>query len=101
MPTWDQIMTWNLSALWMIPTAGSRVWLKATPSILAHEGAVARLVETGRPATGRQASRNRIARKTQIPLKAAKKSARPPVMIASSQMPVTVSIRASEGWFNR
>ena len=48
-----------------------------------------------------QAFRNRIASQTQIPLKAAKKSARPPVIIAPSQIPVTESIRASMGAFDR
>ena len=32
--------TWNLSALWRIPTRGGRVWLKAVPDFFAHEGAV-------------------------------------------------------------
>jgi hypothetical protein len=32
--------TWNLSALWRIPTTEGRVWLKAVPDFFAHEGAV-------------------------------------------------------------
>ena len=40
----EQIKTWNLSALWRIPTGEGRVWLKATPPFLGHEGAVASLV---------------------------------------------------------
>ena len=40
----EQIKTWNLSALWRIPTVAGRVWLKATPPFLGHEGAVASLV---------------------------------------------------------
>lgn len=42
----EQIKTWNLSALWRIPTDGGKVWLKATPPFLGHEGAVASLVGT-------------------------------------------------------
>jgi hypothetical protein len=40
----EQIKTWNLSALWRIPTGQGRVWLKATPPFLGHEGAVVSLV---------------------------------------------------------
>jgi hypothetical protein len=36
----QQMRTWNLSALWRIPTSAGRVWLKAVPSFFAHEGAV-------------------------------------------------------------
>jgi hypothetical protein len=36
----EQIRTWNLSALWRIPTDAGRVWLKAVPAFFAHEGAV-------------------------------------------------------------
>lgn len=36
----QQMRTWNLSALWRIPTRGGRVWLKAVPDFFAHEGAV-------------------------------------------------------------
>jgi hypothetical protein len=36
----QQMRTWNLSALWRIPTGGGRVWLKAVPDFFAHEGAV-------------------------------------------------------------
>lgn len=36
----QQMRTWNLSALWRIPTADGRVWLKAVPQFFAHEGAV-------------------------------------------------------------
>ena len=35
-----QMRTWNLSALWKIPTARGWVWLKAVPGFFAHEGAV-------------------------------------------------------------
>ena len=35
----QQMRTWNLSALWRIPTRGGRVWLKAVPDFFAHEGA--------------------------------------------------------------
>ena len=36
----QQMRTWNLSALWRIPTRGGRIWLKAVPDFFAHEGAV-------------------------------------------------------------
>jgi hypothetical protein len=36
----EQRRTWNLSALWQIPTSGGGVWLKAVPDFFAHEGAV-------------------------------------------------------------
>jgi len=36
----QQMRTWNLSALWRIPTTEGRVWLKAVPDFFAHEGAV-------------------------------------------------------------
>ncbi|HYI54317.1 MAG TPA: phosphotransferase [Microlunatus sp.] len=36
----QQMRTWNLSALWRIPTREGRVWLKAVPDFFAHEGAV-------------------------------------------------------------
>ena len=36
----EQMRTWNLSALWRIPTRHGRVWLKAVPDFFAHEGAV-------------------------------------------------------------
>jgi len=36
----QQMRSWNLSALWRIPTAEGRVWLKAVPDFFAHEGAV-------------------------------------------------------------
>ena len=36
----QQMRTWNLSALWRIPTRGGLVWLKAVPEFFAHEGAV-------------------------------------------------------------
>ena len=32
--------TWNLSALWRIPTDEGQIWLKAVPDFFAHEGAV-------------------------------------------------------------
>ena len=36
----EQIRSWNLSAIWRLPTSEGRVWLKAVPSFFAHEGAV-------------------------------------------------------------
>ncbi len=36
----EQIRSWNLSAIWRLPTSGGRVWLKAVPPFFAHEGAV-------------------------------------------------------------
>jgi hypothetical protein len=36
----EQMRSWNLSALWRIPTVHGRVWLKAVPDFFAHEGAV-------------------------------------------------------------
>ena len=36
----QQMRTWNLSALWRIPTVAGQVWLKAVPAFFAHEGAV-------------------------------------------------------------
>jgi hypothetical protein len=36
----QQMRTWNLSALWRIPTTAGRIWLKAVPTFFAHEGAV-------------------------------------------------------------
>jgi hypothetical protein len=36
----QQMRTWNLSALWRIPTTVGRIWLKAVPTFFAHEGAV-------------------------------------------------------------
>ena len=36
----QQMRTWNLSALWRIPTSAGLVWLKAVPHFFAHEGAV-------------------------------------------------------------
>jgi hypothetical protein len=36
----EQMRTWNLSALWRIPTDVGRLWLKAVPAFFAHEGAV-------------------------------------------------------------
>lgn len=35
-----QMRTWNLSAMWRVPTAAGAVWLKAVPGFFAHEGAV-------------------------------------------------------------
>ena len=49
----------------------------------------------------RQAFRSRTASTTQTPHIAAKKTARPPVMIALSQISVTESITASLGSFER
>lgn len=34
----EQMRTWNLSAIWRIPTAAGDVWLKSVPPFLAHEG---------------------------------------------------------------
>ncbi len=36
----EQRRTWNLSALWRIPTSEGRIWLKTVPAFFAHEGAV-------------------------------------------------------------
>ncbi|GAA3604208.1 hypothetical protein GCM10022236_02470 [Microlunatus ginsengisoli] len=36
----EQMRSWNLSALWRIPTDTGPVWLKAVPGFFAHEGAV-------------------------------------------------------------
>jgi hypothetical protein len=36
----QQRRTWNLSAMWQLPTSGGAVWLKAVPEFFAHEGAV-------------------------------------------------------------
>ena len=36
----QQMRTWNLSALWRIPTTAGQIWLKAVPAFFAHEGAV-------------------------------------------------------------
>ena len=36
----EQIRSWNLSAIWRLPTSAGRVWLKAVPSFFAHEGTV-------------------------------------------------------------
>jgi hypothetical protein len=35
-----QHRTWNLSAIWSIPTTGGTVWLKCVPPFLAHEAAL-------------------------------------------------------------
>ena len=37
-----QHRTWNLSAIWSVPTAGGDVWLKCVPPFFAHEVAVLR-----------------------------------------------------------
>lgn len=39
-----QVRTWNLSAIWRLPTATGPVWLKSVPPFFAHEGAVLDLV---------------------------------------------------------
>ena len=36
----QQMRSWNLSALWRMPTSAGLLWLKAVPSFFAHEGAV-------------------------------------------------------------
>ncbi len=36
----EQRRTWNLSALWRIPTDAGLLWLKVVPDFFAHEGAV-------------------------------------------------------------
>src|SRR6185503_6625707 len=33
-----QVKSWNLSAIWSLPTAGGPVWLKSVPAFFAHEG---------------------------------------------------------------
>jgi hypothetical protein len=35
-----QMRTWNLSAMWQLPTDAGLIWLKAVPDFFAHEGAV-------------------------------------------------------------
>ena len=35
-----QVKTWNLSALWVLPTAAGDVWMKAVPGFMAHEAAI-------------------------------------------------------------
>ena len=39
-----QIRTWNLSCIWVLPTATGPVWLKLVPSFFAHEGAMLALM---------------------------------------------------------
>jgi Phosphotransferase enzyme family len=36
----EQMRSWNLSAIWRLPTTHGRLWLKVVPSFFAHEGAV-------------------------------------------------------------
>lgn len=36
----EQMRSWNLSAIWRLPTSEGKVWLKAVPSFFAHEGTV-------------------------------------------------------------
>jgi hypothetical protein len=36
----EQMRTWNLSALWRLPTSAGPIWLKAVPDFFGHEGAV-------------------------------------------------------------
>lgn len=40
-----QHRTWNLSAIWEIPTQGESVWLKCVPEFFSHEAAVLRLLK--------------------------------------------------------
>ena len=40
-----QMKTWNLSSIWLLPTSGGDVWLKAVPPFFAHEGAVIHALE--------------------------------------------------------
>ncbi|MDF1490260.1 phosphotransferase family protein [Tessaracoccus caeni] len=40
----EQRKSWNLSAIWRIPTSAGAVWLKCVPEFFAHEGAVIRAV---------------------------------------------------------
>ena len=35
-----QHRTWNLSAIWSVPTARGRAWLKCVPGFFGHEGAL-------------------------------------------------------------
>jgi Phosphotransferase enzyme family len=43
-----QHRTWNLSAIWELPTPTGRAWLKCVPSFMAHESAVLGLLASGR-----------------------------------------------------
>ncbi|MFF2372748.1 phosphotransferase [Agromyces sp. NPDC058110] len=36
----EQVRSWNLSSLWMLPTDAGSVWLKQVPPFFAHEGAL-------------------------------------------------------------
>jgi hypothetical protein len=39
-----QMRTWNLSSIWVLPTARGPVWLKSVPRFFAHEGAMLELL---------------------------------------------------------
>lgn len=41
----EQIRTWNLSAVWRIPTSEGAAWLKSVPPFLAHEGPLMRQLD--------------------------------------------------------
>jgi hypothetical protein len=41
-----QHRSWNLSAIWSMPTGRGRVWLKCVPSFFGHEGAVLGLLSS-------------------------------------------------------
>ena len=38
--TAEQIKSWNLSAIWRLPTSAGPMWLKCVPDFFAHEGAM-------------------------------------------------------------
>jgi hypothetical protein len=42
-----QHRTWNLSAIWSMPTGSGRAWLKCVPGFFAHEGAVLGMLAGG------------------------------------------------------
>jgi hypothetical protein len=43
-----QHRTWNLSAIWSIPTSGGQVWMKCVPAFFRHESAVLHLLREHR-----------------------------------------------------
>lgn len=42
----EQIKSWNLSAIWRMPTTNGTAWLKCVPEFFAHEGAIIEAVGT-------------------------------------------------------
>jgi hypothetical protein len=45
----EQVRSWNLSAIWRLPTAEGFAWLKCVPPFFAHEAAVLRAWGAGAP----------------------------------------------------